>query len=103
VRSSYQLSLHWLIPNSHGDKIIMPYRESAKQTSYEEHIQRWVVVRLCPNFKHQDLARFHKCSDAEGYCQVMRRLYPDSKFQVMFDPKDRLASALWDGRLARPD
>jgi hypothetical protein len=64
----------------------MPYREPAKQTPYGERIQRWVVVRLLPNFKHQDLARFHKCSDAEGYCQVMRRLHPEGRFEVMFDP-----------------
>lgn len=53
---------------------------------YADRIQRWIVVRLLSQARHQDLARFYKCSDAEGYCQVMRRLYPNEKFEVMFDP-----------------
>ncbi|NJR66381.1 MAG: hypothetical protein HC772_15370 [Leptolyngbyaceae cyanobacterium CRU_2_3] len=60
---------------------------------YRDRIQRWVVVRLLPNFQHQDLARFHKCSDAEGYCQVLRRLEPNGRFAVMFDPGEPLHSS----------
>jgi hypothetical protein len=53
--------------------------------TYERRLKRWVVVRLLPNLKHIDVIRFHKFSDAEGYRQVLQRIDPDGRYEVMFE------------------
>jgi hypothetical protein len=53
--------------------------------TYERRLKRWVVVRLSPNLQHLDLARFYKFSDAEGYKQVLQRLDPSGRYEVMFE------------------
>ncbi len=53
--------------------------------TYERRIKRWVVVRILPNLRHVDVARFYRFSDAEGYAQVLRQLNPQAQYQVMFD------------------
>lgn len=53
--------------------------------TYERRLKRWVVVRLSPNLQHVDLARFYKFSDAKGYAQVLRRLDPVGRYEVMFE------------------
>ncbi len=54
--------------------------------TYSDRLRRWVVVRLSSDLQHTDIARFHKFSDAENYVRVMRRLQPQTRFKVMFDP-----------------
>lgn len=53
---------------------------------YRERLKPWVIVRLLPNLQNIRVARFRNRSDAEGHLQVYRRLMPNTKFLVMFDP-----------------
>lgn len=62
------------------NKIIMAYREQ---------ITPWVVVRLLPNFRHVDIARFYKLADAEAYAQILRQLSPAAKYTVMYDATEK--------------
>lgn len=56
--------------------------------TYEAQLKRWVVVLLLPNLQRVDVARFCKCSDAEGHAQILRRMNPNQTYEVMFDPWD---------------
>ncbi len=53
--------------------------------AYREQITPWVVVRLLPNFRHIDVARFYKLADAEAYARILRQLNPTLKYTVMYD------------------
>jgi hypothetical protein len=55
--------------------------------TYEESLRRWIVVRISPTLQHSDVARFHKYSDAEGYKQLLCRLDPTQRYEIMFDAK----------------
>ncbi|GAB4376760.1 MAG: hypothetical protein Kow00121_24460 [Elainellaceae cyanobacterium] len=53
---------------------------------YHDRLKRWVVVYLTPPTYRMDVARFVKCSDAEGHAQALRRLNPERQYLVVFDP-----------------
>ncbi|GAB4385755.1 MAG: hypothetical protein Kow00121_51080 [Elainellaceae cyanobacterium] len=57
--------------------------------TYERRITRWVVVRLSSNLQRQDMARFHKYSDAEGYARTLQRLDSANHYQVVFDTEEQ--------------
>ncbi|MBW4465422.1 MAG: hypothetical protein KME07_08275 [Pegethrix bostrychoides GSE-TBD4-15B] len=54
---------------------------------YEQSLRRWVVVRLSPDLRHIDVARFYKYSDALGYQQILRRIDPSRRYEIMFEAK----------------
>ena len=47
--------------------------------------KRWVVVRLLPKMQHVDVGHFFKYTDAQGYAEILRRLTPGDRFEVMFE------------------
>jgi len=47
--------------------------------------KRWVVVRLLPKMQHVDVGYFFKYTDAQGYAEILRRLDPGDRFEVMFE------------------
>lgn len=47
--------------------------------------KRWVVVRLLPGMQRVEMGHFFRHSDAIGYAQVLRRLNPDFKIEIVFD------------------
>jgi hypothetical protein len=53
---------------------------------YKDRLESWAVIRLLPKMQRVTVARRCTASDAEGYCQILRRLEPDAKFIVVFDP-----------------
>jgi hypothetical protein len=55
--------------------------------TYEQSLRRWVVVRLSFDLRHVDVARFSKYSDALGYQQILRRIDPSRRYEIMFDAK----------------
>lgn len=60
-----------------GDKFIMPYRD---------RLNRWLVVRWLPGMQRSIVASCYNRSDAEGYLQILRRLMPSDRFEIIFDP-----------------
>ena len=54
---------------------------------YKEQLNRWVVVRLLPNMQRLTVGQFRTRSDADGHLQILRRLIPNAKFVVMFNPE----------------
>jgi len=64
-------------PYSVGDKFIMTYRD---------RLNHWAVIRLLPKMQRVVVARFKHRSDADGYAVLLRRLFPDGLFVVVFDP-----------------
>ena len=55
--------------------------------TYEDSLRRWVVVRLSFDLRHVDVARFYKYSDALGYQQILRRIDPSRRYEIMFEAK----------------
>lgn len=53
---------------------------------YRDRLNSWAVVRLLPKLQRVVISRHRSESDADGHCQVLRRLEPDAEFIVMFDP-----------------
>jgi hypothetical protein len=54
--------------------------------TYGERLRkRWVVVRLLPKMQHVDVGYFFKYTDAQGYAEILRRLDPGDRFEVMFE------------------
>lgn len=47
--------------------------------------KRWVVVRLLSGMQRVEMGHFFRHSDAIGYAQVLRRLNPDFKIEIVFD------------------
>jgi hypothetical protein len=60
--------------------------------SYRDSLTSWLVVRLLPNMQRKVVARCRTRSDADGHLQVLRRLMPDAKFAIAFDPNFKLDS-----------
>ena len=54
---------------------------------YKERLHPWVLVRLLPNLQQITVAQYRSRSDADGHLQVIRRLMPNAKFEVMFNPE----------------
>lgn len=57
--------------------------------TYGESLRRWVIVRLSPDLRHVDVARFYKYSDAEGYRRILRQNHPTSRYEIMFEAKKK--------------
>ncbi len=53
----------------------------------KERLHPWVLVRLLPNLQQITVAQYRSRSDADGHLQVIRRLMPNAKFEVMFNPE----------------
>ena len=53
---------------------------------YRERLNPWVLVRLLPNMQRLTVGQFRTRSDADGHLQILRRLIPNAKFVVMFNP-----------------
>lgn len=53
---------------------------------YKERLNPWVVVRLLPNMQRLTVGQFRTRSDADGHLQILRRLIPNAKYVVMFNP-----------------
>ena len=45
----------------------------------------WIIVRQLPNFQRIIVGKFRTRSDAEGHLQVLRRMIPHARFEVVFD------------------
>ena len=54
--------------------------------TYRERLNHWAVIRLLPNIQRLVVARFHRCSDADGHAAALKRLVPNSIYIVIFDP-----------------
>lgn len=53
--------------------------------SYLARLSPWCIVRQKPNLQSTIVARFRRRNDAEAHLQVLRRLMPDAKFEIVFD------------------
>ena len=53
---------------------------------YRERLNLWVLVRLLPNMQRVIVGQYRNRSDADGHLEIIRRLMPNDKFVVMFNP-----------------
>lgn len=67
----------WLWLQRNGDKLIMPYKQ---------RLNPWMLVRLLGKMQQITIAYYRTRSDADGHLQALRRLMPDGKFMVIFNP-----------------
>lgn len=65
---------------------------------YKERLNPWVLVRLLPNLQRITVGQFRNRSDADRHLEILRRLIPNAKFVVMFNP-DALQPQQADTRL----
>ncbi len=56
--------------------------------TYKKCHKPWAVARLLPHGKWVIIGRYHKCSDADGHLQLLRRRVPNMQFKVVFDLAD---------------
>lgn len=54
---------------------------------YRERLNLWVLVRLLPNMQRVIIGQYRNRSDADGHLEIIRRLMPNAKFVVMFNPE----------------
>lgn len=55
-------------------------------TDYRDRLSPWCIVRLLPNAKPTIVARFRQRNSAEDCLNVLRRLMPKARFEIVFDP-----------------
>ncbi|HBY77515.1 MAG TPA: hypothetical protein DEG47_11075 [Cyanobacteria bacterium UBA11148] len=53
---------------------------------YKERLNPWVLVRLLPKMQRVTVAHYRSRSDADGHLHALRRLMPNAKFVVIFNP-----------------
>ena len=53
---------------------------------YKQRLNPWVLVRLLPNMQRMTVGQYRTRSDADGHLDILRRLMPNAKFVVMFNP-----------------
>lgn len=53
--------------------------------TYRERLNSWAIVRLLPEMQQEVVARFRRCSDANGHLRLLERQTPGGKFLVVFD------------------
>jgi hypothetical protein len=53
---------------------------------YRDRLTGWLVVRLLPKMQRVVVGRFRSHSDAEGHLQALRRLIPEARLVIVFDP-----------------
>jgi hypothetical protein len=54
---------------------------------YKQRLNPWALVRLLPNMQRITVGQFRNRSDADGHLEILRRLIPQAKFVVMFNPE----------------
>ncbi|MBW4467122.1 MAG: hypothetical protein KME07_16985 [Pegethrix bostrychoides GSE-TBD4-15B] len=55
--------------------------------SYYNRLHPWCVIRCLPKAQTLIVARFRKRGDADNYLNTLRRLMPNGRFELMFDPE----------------
>jgi hypothetical protein len=53
--------------------------------TYFEKLHPWCIIRLLPNLQRRIVARCRRRNDAESHLQVLRRLMPTVRFEIVFD------------------
>lgn len=57
--------------------------------TYLERLSPWCIVRQLPNLQSTIVVRFRRRNDAEAHLQILQRLMPEAKFEIVFDvPQD---------------
>ena len=54
--------------------------------TYLERLSPWCLVRLLPNIQRLTVGRFRRRNDAEEHMKILRRLVPEAKYAIVFDP-----------------
>lgn len=61
--------------------------------TYFEKLHPWCIIRPLPNLPRRIVARCPRRNDAESHLQVLRRLMPTVRFEIVFDlPPDELGT-----------
>lgn len=58
-----------------------------------DDLHRWLVVRWLPKMQRIVVAACYQRSDA-GHLQAVRRLIPDGKFDIVFEPRRYSSGAM---------
>lgn len=53
---------------------------------YKERLNRWAIVRLLADKQQVTVAQFRSRADADGRIEIIRRLSPQGRFLVVFNP-----------------
>lgn len=53
--------------------------------TYSERLKPWAVVRLLSSQHWAVVTRHQKRSDAEGFLRIYQRLFPQGRFEIVFD------------------
>ena len=54
--------------------------------TYHQQLHPWYIIRLLPQMQRLVVARFRRRNDAEAHLQVLHRLEPTAKYEIIFDP-----------------
>ncbi|MEM6522080.1 MAG: hypothetical protein AAF722_22435, partial [Cyanobacteria bacterium P01_C01_bin.70] len=68
------------------------YPLSVKTMTYQTQLRPWCIVRQLPEKKHTVVNRYRRYQDADALVKLLRRQKPNSKFLVMFEPPEAIAS-----------
>ena len=53
--------------------------------SYQEQLHPWAIFRRLPNLQCQLIERFRRRNDAEAFLKTLKRLQPESEFEIVYD------------------
>jgi hypothetical protein len=59
--------------------------------NYRDSIMPWCVVQLLPDAQRRTIARFRKRNDATAHLQALQRLMPESVYEIVFIPPEKVA------------
>lgn len=53
--------------------------------TYFERLHPWCIIRPLPNLQRYIVARCRRRNDAESHLQLLRRLMPNIRYEIVFD------------------
>lgn len=81
---SYEITLMTKTPAQSITVLAFLEHESNSMT-YQIKLRPWAIYRITDTVSHVCIGRFKSRSDAEGHLTVLRRGYPEGRFEVVFD------------------
>lgn len=54
--------------------------------TYRDRLSPWCIIKPLPKMQRIIVARFRRRTDAEAHLKVLRRLMPEMKYILIFDP-----------------
>jgi hypothetical protein len=69
---------------------LIPQCVQLSQPATENSLRPWLIVRILESNQAYTVARFANRQDADDHLRFLQRFIPNSVFQIMFEPPEKL-------------